>query len=203
MNYLASPPLVVAYAINGDMDWDPYREPIGKDQEGKDVFLKIFGLPTKKWPQPCTRPFQVICLQKLTQMFLRAMKIGVVCKLGAAKPFILGMQIPPILNTSYFEGKTKQPAPIKDIHNARILALLGDSVTTDHISPAGSIKASSPAGKYLQSLGVKPDDFNSYGARRGNHEAMVRGTFANIRIKNMMLNGVEGGLTSTSLKANR
>lgn len=195
MNYLASPPLVVAYAINGDMDWDPYREPIGKDTEGKDVYLKDIWPSNQEVAAAVHEAVSGDMFAKAYADVFKGDENWRSLQVGGGETYSWDANSTYIKHPPYFEGMTKQPAPIKDIHNARILALLGDSVTTDHISPAGSIKASSPAGKYLQSLGVKPDDFNSYGARRGNHEVMVRGTFANIRIKNMMLNGVEGGLT--------
>jgi len=195
MNYLASPPLVVAYALAGNMNWDPYREPIGKGKNGEDVFLKDI------WPsnqEVAAAVHEAVSGSMFAQAYSDVFKgdenwRGL--EVGGGETYAWDEKSTYIKHPPYFEGMTRQAMPVKDIANARVLALLGDSVTTDHISPAGSIKASSPAGKYLQSLGVKPEDFNSYGARRGNHEVMVRGTFANIRIKNLMLNGVEGGYT--------
>ncbi len=195
-NYLASPPLVVAYALAGRMDIDLYAEPIGKDPQGKDVFLKDI------WP---SRQEIDAAIRASIQAEMYGQSYSDVFK---GDPNWQNLQVPKgetfqwdpdstyVKHPPYFEGMPKQPAPIRDLKAARILALLGDSVTTDHISPAGSIKPSSPAGKYLQSLGVKPEDFNSYGARRGNHEVMMRGTFANIRLKNLMLPGTEGGVTA-------
>jgi aconitate hydratase A / 2-methylisocitrate dehydratase len=194
-NYLASPPLVVAYALAGRMDIDLTTEPIGNGSDGKPVYLKDI------WPTPqeveSTVRKSVTTDQYLKQYgevfegdaHWKSMKVPE-GDLYAWDPKSTYIKLPP-----YFENMPKQPAALADIHDARVLAILGDSVTTDHISPAGSIPVDSPAGKYLVANGVKPHEFNSYGARRGNHEVMVRGTFANIRLRNQLAPGTEGGWT--------
>jgi aconitate hydratase len=199
MNYLASPPLVVAYSIAGSMDHDFDKDPLGKDAQGNDVFLKDI------WPSP-SEIQAVIDGVVSSEMFKKdyssvfagdhrwtslATPTGKVFEWDAKSTYV---RKPP-----YFEGMPRNPVPVTDIKGARVLAKLGDSVTTDHISPAGSIKTDSPAGKYLAENGVAKADFNSYGSRRGNHEVMIRGTFANIRLKNLLLNGVEGGFTRNFL----
>lgn len=192
-NWLASPPLVVAYALAGSMNIDLSSEPLGQDQHGKDVYLNDI------WPDNSAVAAEVAKVQ--TSMF--ATEYGQVFDGDASWQAI---EIPKaktyawpestyIRQPDFFRGLSRQPKPVSDIVNGRILAILGDSVTTDHISPAGSIKQSSPAGEYLQQHGIAPADFNSYGSRRGNHEVMVRGTFANVRIRNEMLPGSEGGVT--------
>ena len=199
MNYLASPPLVVAYAIAGTMDFDFENEPLGFDADEKPVFLQDI------WPS--TQEIQSVIEQAITaEMFAKDYSdvfhgderwrslptpTGNVFEWDTDSTYV---RKPP-----YFEGMAAEPAPVADIHGARVLAKLGDSVTTDHISPAGSIKADSPAGKYLAEHGVGPRDFNSYGSRRGNHEVMIRGTFANIRLRNQLLTDVEGGFTKNLL----
>jgi aconitate hydratase len=194
-NYLASPPLVVAYALAGRMDLDLTTEPLGNGANGKPVYLKDI------WPTPqeieSTVRKAVSTDQYLKQYgevfegdaHWKSMKVPE-GDLYAWDPKSTYIKLPP-----YFENMPKQPAALADIHDARVLAILGDSVTTDHISPAGSIPVDSPAGKYLVANGVKPHEFNSYGARRGNHEVMVRGTFANIRLRNQLAPGTEGGWT--------
>ena len=195
MNYLASPPLVVAYALAGTMDFDFDREELGKDSEGHSVFLADI------WPTPDEVQSVIdstISSEMFTSQYASVFEGDARWKeiptpTGATfswDPDSTYVRKPP-----YFEGITMTPAPVVGIAGARVLALLGDSVTTDHISPAGSIKVDSPAGKYLSDHGVSRMDFNSYGSRRGNHEVMIRGTFANIRLKNLLLNGVEGGFT--------
>ena len=199
MNYLASPPLVVAYAIAGTMDHDFEKDSLGKDTNGKDVFLKDI------WPSP-QEIQSVIDASISSEMFKKdyatvfegdhrwkslATPTGKIFEWDAKSTYV---RKPP-----YFDGMPKQPTPVVDISGARVLAILGDSVTTDHISPAGNIKADSPAGKYLAEHGIERADFNSYGSRRGNHEIMIRGTFANIRLKNLLLDGVEGGYTRNFL----
>jgi aconitate hydratase len=194
-NYLASPPLVVAYALAGRMDIDLTTEPLGKDSAGKPVFL------SEIWPTPQEIETTVRAAVS-TQMYQKqyasvfegdahwkSMKVpeGDIYQWDAKSTYI---KMPP-----YFENMPKTPTALTDIHGARVLAILGDSVTTDHISPAGSIPVDSPAGKYLCANGVKPHEFNSYGARRGNHEVMVRGTFGNIRLRNQLAPGTEGGWT--------
>ena len=199
MNYLASPPLVIAYALAGTMDFDFEREALGVDHDGNDVFLVDI------WPD-ASEVQQTIDSSIDTEMFLRQYAsvfegderwtslptpTGDTFEWDSASTYV---QKPP-----YFDGMSTEPTPVTDIHNARVLAVLGDSVTTDHISPAGSIKADSPAGRYLSERGIDRLDFNSYGSRRGNHEVMIRGTFANIRLKNLLLDGVEGGFTRNFL----
>jgi aconitate hydratase A / 2-methylisocitrate dehydratase len=194
-NYLASPPLVVAYALAGRMDLDLTTEALGNGSDGKPVFLRDI------WPTPQEIETTVRAAVS-TDMYLKeygevfegdahwkSMKVpeGDLYQWDPKSTYI---KLPP-----YFENMPKTPPALADIHDARVLAVLGDSVTTDHISPAGSIPVDSPAGKYLVAHGVKPHDFNSYGARRGNHEVMVRGTFANIRLRNELAPGTEGGWT--------
>jgi aconitate hydratase len=194
-NYLASPPLVVSYAIAGSMNVDVAKEPLGVDQKGKKVFLKDI------WPS--NKEIGEFVAKNITrQMF--SSKYADVFKGDAnwRKISVKGgvtydwdKKSTYVQNPPYFVGMGRHPKPLEDIVDARVLALLLDSITTDHISPAGSIKVDSPAGKYLVGHKVKPADFNQYGTRRGNHEVMMRGTFGNIRIKNQMVPGVEGGLT--------
>jgi aconitate hydratase len=194
-NYLASPPLVVAYALAGRMDIDFHSEAIGHDSQGQPVFLKEI------WPtQEEVR--QTIERSVRSEMF--AKEYGEVFKgddnwqalpVPEGDLFAWDAQSTYVKHPPYFVDMTPAPAPVKDIHGARVLALLGDSITTDHISPAGSIKEQSPAGRYLIEHGVARADFNSYGSRRGNHEVMVRGTFANIRLRNLLAPGTEGGVT--------
>ncbi len=193
-NYLASPPLVVAYAIAGSMHVDLAKDALGKDKDGNNVYLKDI------WPSS-TEIAKVVREHVTAQMF--ATRYADVFK-GDDKWRDIYVsdeetyQWPPstyVANPPYFEGMTKEPKPVQPINSARILALFGESITTDHISPAGAIKEDSPAGEYLKSHQVPVQEFNSYGSRRGNHEVMMRGTFANIRIKNQMLPGTEGGVT--------
>ncbi|GAB2791645.1 aconitate hydratase AcnA [Dyella kyungheensis] len=194
MNYLASPPLVVAYALAGTLDIDLTTQPLGTGSDGKPVFLKDI------WPSN----------QEISDLVGSALNPEMFEKSYAdvfkgdtrwnhiASPdgdVYRWDDSTYIKNPPYFEGMSKEPGSIEDVHGARVLGLFGDSITTDHISPAGSIKKDSPAGRFLISKGVEPKDFNSYGSRRGNDDVMVRGTFANIRIKNLMLDGVEGGYT--------
>ncbi len=193
-NYLASPPLVVAYAIAGTMNINVAEDPIGQDDEGKPVYLKDI------WPSSAEIAEVVrnavtpeMFAERYSNVFLGDETWQAIETSGG-----LTYDWPDstyVANPPFFEGMTTDVAPPKDISGARILGLFADSITTDHISPAGSIKADSPAGLYLQDNGVTPRDFNSYGARRGNHDIMMRGTFANIRIKNQMVPGVEGGVT--------
>jgi len=195
-NYLASPPLVVAYALAGRMQIDLMHEPIGRDRDGKDVYLRDL------WPSE--REIQATMLSALkSEMFIS--KYADVfdgdrrwqdLPAPTGNAFAWDDSSTYIRRPPFFDGLPAQPSAISDIVSARVLALLGDSVTTDHISPAGSIPADSPAGKYLISHGVSPKDFNSYGARRGNHEVMMRGTFANIRLRNQLAPGTEGGWTT-------
>jgi aconitate hydratase len=195
MNYLASPPLVVAYALAGTMDIDIVGEPLGQDAQGQDVYLRDI------WPSE--REVAETIEQAIHSDMFRSSYGEVFAgderwnslqvpegDRFAWEPDSTYVRLPP-----YFDGMPAQPEPLTDIDAARVLALLGDSVTTDHISPAGSIKRDGPAGDYLQQHGVAPRDFNSYGSRRGNHEVMMRGTFANIRLRNQLAPGTEGGVT--------
>ena len=194
-NYLASPMLVVSYALAGKMNGDLTKEPIGYDKKKKPVYL------SEIWPSP--KEIADTVRKSLTPAMFRSRYADVFdggatwkkIKVDAGKTYRWDDRSTYVKNPPYFEGMRTEPAPINDIKGARILGIFGDSITTDHISPAGSIKKDSPAGKYLMEHGVQPADFNSYGARRGNHEVMMRGTFANIRIKNEMLGGKEGGNT--------
>jgi aconitate hydratase len=194
-NYLASPPLVVAYALAGWITKDLTTEPLGEDSAGNQVYLRDI------WPTE--QEIQDTLLRSVTADMFRRTYADVFqgderwrkLQVPAGSHFEWDAESTYIRKPTFLEGMTMSAAPLADITGARVLALLGDSVTTDHISPAGSIKADSPAGKYLIEKGVKPSDFNSYGARRGNHEVMVRGTFANIRLRNQLAPGTEGGWT--------
>ncbi|MAO51517.1 MAG: aconitate hydratase [Pusillimonas sp.] len=195
MNYLMSPPLVVAYALAGTMDLDMYREPLGQDHDGKDVYLKDI------WP--ATTEVQAVIDKAISEeMYAKGYRdvfagddrwqalptpSGQLFEWEGSSTYV---RKPP-----YFENMPRRPDAVSDIKNARVLALLGDSVTTDHISPAGSIAKNSPAAQYLKEHGVEPADFNSYGSRRGNHEVMIRGTFANVRLRNQLAPETEGGYT--------
>jgi aconitate hydratase len=195
MNYLASPPLVVAYALAGSMDVDLYNDPLGEDTDGNPVYLKDI------WPTP----------QEIEEVIDQAIASEMYTKdyadVFAGDERWQGLQTPEgatfewdtestyVRKPPYFDGMGRDPEPVTDIAGARVLLKLGDSVTTDHISPAGAIKADSPAGNYLSEHGVDRRDFNSYGSRRGNHEVMIRGTFANIRLRNQLAPGTEGGVT--------
>jgi aconitate hydratase len=194
-NYLASPPLVVAYALAGTMNLDLTTEPLGTGQDGRPVYLKDL------WPTQ--QEIQQVMLASVTSASFRRQYARVFegderwrkLPVPTGDNFNWEGGSTYVRKPPFLEGLSMTPAPLADITNARALAVLGDSITTDHISPAGNIKAKSPAGKYLIEHGVDPKDFNSYGARRGNHEVMMRGTFANTRIKNQMCPGIEGGVT--------
>ena len=196
MNFLASPPLVVAYALAGTMDIDMFNDPLGTDQSGKDVYLKDL------WPS--TKDVNDAVSANIDSKMFTASYASVFegdarwagIDVPAANQFEWDDNSTYIKNPPYFVDMGIAPEGIKPIENARVLALLGDSITTDHISPAGAIKADSPAGQYLIEHGVDPKDFNSYGSRRGNHEVMMRGTFANIRLRNQLAPGTEGGWTT-------
>ncbi|WP_237223081.1 aconitate hydratase AcnA [Rothia nasimurium] len=195
MNYLASPPLVIAYALAGTMDFDFEKDALGTDADGNEVFLKDI------WPDP--EEVQKIIDESVdTDMYTK--EYGTIfdgderwqaLETPTGSTFEWDDKSTYVRKPPYFEGMTMETTPVEDIKGARVLLKLGDSVTTDHISPAGSFKSDTPAGKYLIENGVERKDFNSYGSRRGNHEVMIRGTFANIRIKNQLLDGVEGGFT--------
>ena len=195
MNYLASPPLVIAYALAGSMDFDFEADALGNDQDGNPVYLRDI------WPSP--EEVQSVMDASIKKELFTKEYADVFAgdsrwqslQTPVGKTFEWDTDSTYVRKPPYFEGMALEPSPVADISGARVLALLGDSVTTDHISPAGSIKADSPAGKYLAAHGVDRKDFNSYGSRRGNHEVMIRGTFANIRLKNLLLDGVEGGFT--------
>ncbi|MDP9001268.1 MAG: aconitate hydratase AcnA [Myxococcota bacterium] len=194
-NYLASPPLVVAYALAGTVDFDPYHEPLGMGTDGKPVFLRDVW-PTRVEVQAAID--QCIDRGMFERVYGRVFegdeewkKLGV----PSGDRYAWDATSTYVKHPPYFEGMSRKPLAISDIRDARVLALLGDSITTDHISPAGSIKKASPAGIYLIEHGVDVKDFNSYGSRRGNHEVMVRGTFANVRLRNLLAPGTEGGVT--------
>ena len=199
MNYLASPPLVVAYALAGTMDHDFETDSLGNDHDGNPVYLKDI------WPSP--QEIQTVIDASISSEMFTKDYASVFegdhrwksLATPTGKTFEWDAQSTYVRKPPYFENMPKTPAPVRDISDARVLAVLGDSVTTDHISPAGNIKADSPAGKYLAEHGIDRKDFNSYGSRRGNHEVMIRGTFANIRLKNMLLDGIEGGFTRNFL----
>jgi aconitate hydratase len=194
-NYLASPPLVVAYALAGSMRIDITTQPLGQDKKGKDVFLKDI------WPTSA----EIAAIQKKSvtpAMF--AKRYADVFKgdehwqgiaVEGGQTYAWDETSTYVANPPYFEGLSMEPSPVTDIVEGRVLAIFGDSITTDHISPAGSIKKTSPAGQYLTHRGVEAEEFNSYGARRGHHEVMMRGTFANIRIRNRITPDIEGGVT--------
>ena len=194
LNYLASPPLVVAYAIAGHTDWDPGTEPVGHDKNGRPVTL------AELWPTPeeLSQALKAITPRQFTKRYANVflgdsawqtleVKAGDTYEWDAASTYV---RRPP-----FFDSMPREPRPLTDVTGARVLAMLGDSITTDHISPAGDIDAKGPAARYLSEHGVAPGDFNSFGSRRGNHEVMMRGTFANIRLKNLLVPGVEGGVT--------
>jgi aconitate hydratase len=195
MNYLASPPLVVAYALAGRMDIDMKTEPLGTDQQGNPVYLKDI------WPGQ--DEIRAVIAESVNEEEFRNTYEAVfsgetrwnVLESPEGKRYDWQPDSTYIRKPPYFEGITREPDALGDITAARVLALLGDSVTTDHISPAGAIKADSPAAEYLKAHGVAPGDFNSLGSRRGNHEVMMRGTFANIRLRNKLAPGTEGGIT--------
>jgi aconitate hydratase len=193
-NYLASPPLVVAYAIAGHVDMDLTTEPLGNDSNGKPVYLKDVW-PTQKEVQDAIQSaMRAEMFQKAYEESLQGDDLWKALDAPSGDLYQWDETSTYVKRPPFFDEMPKQAPPLEDIRGARVLAVLGDSVTTDHISPAGSIQPDSPAGKYLQAHGVSPKDFNSYGARRGNHEVMMRGTFANVRLKNLMMPGTEGGL---------
>ncbi|MGO4361971.1 aconitate hydratase AcnA [Terrabacter sp. 2TAF16] len=195
MNYLASPPLVIAYALAGTMDFDFASQPLGQDTDGKDVFLEEI------WPAPADVERTIassISQEMFTEDYADVFAGDERWKslpTPEGDTFAWDGESTYVRKPPYFDGMSMDTTPVADIEGARVLAKLGDSVTTDHISPAGAIKNDSPAGKYLADHGIERRDFNSYGSRRGNHEVMIRGTFANIRLKNLLLDGVEGGFT--------
>jgi len=195
MNFLASPPLVVVYALTGSLHVDLLTEPVGQDEDGNDVFLRDI------WPS--TAEIQEIIDANIeARLFIEGYADLLTgdanwqgMELTSSQTFDWDDNSRYVRRPPYFDEMSREPQPMSDIHGARVLAYLGDSVTTDHISPAGAILPDSPAGQYLQAHGVAVKDFNSYGSRRGNHEVMIRGTFANIRLRNKLVPGVEGGFT--------
>ncbi|MEW6432876.1 MAG: aconitate hydratase AcnA [Myxococcota bacterium] len=194
MNFLASPPLVVAYAIAGHTNWDPNTEPIGHDRTGKALFLRDVW-PSNEEISAALASVKPEAFKKRYANVLAGDPQWQALQVKAGDTFAWDPKSTYVRKPPFFDGMPKEPAALKDISGARVLALLGDSITTDHISPAGDIAKDGPAAKYLVEQGVKPEDFNSFGARRGNHEVMMRGTFANIRLKNLLVPGVEGGVT--------
>jgi aconitate hydratase len=196
-NYLASPPLVVAYALAGSVTIDLTKEPIGQDKHGKDVFLKDIWPTSKEINDFIEKNISRELFERKYADVFKGDGNWQDVKIPSGQTYAWDDQSTYVQNPPYFAGMGKKPGKITDIKGARVLGLFGDKITTDHISPAGSIKAKSPAGKYLMDNGVAVTDFNQYGTRRGNHEVMMRGTFANIRIRNHMLgeNGPEGGYT--------
>ena len=199
MNYLASPPLVVAYAIAGTMDHDFEKDSLGKDPEGNDVYLKDIWPTEQEIASVIESSISSAMFTKDYSSVFDGDHRWKSLSTPTGKTFEWDLKSTYVRKPPYFDGMPAQPRPVMDINNARVLAILGDSVTTDHISPAGNIRGDSPAGKYLMEHGVERNDFNSYGSRRGNHEVMIRGTFANIRLKNLLLDGVEGGFTRNFL----
>jgi aconitate hydratase len=195
MNYLASPPLVVAYAIAGTMDIDLVDDPLGVDGDGNEVYLKDIWPSTKEIAQTVEEAVQSDMFRKSYGEVFDGDERWNSLKVPTGDRFAWDADSTYVRQPPYFEGLPPEPTPVEDVQGARVLAKLGDSVTTDHISPAGSIKEDGPAGAYLKEHGVQKRDFNSYGSRRGNHEVMMRGTFANIRLRNQLAPGTEGGVT--------
>ena len=194
-NFLASPPLVVAYAIAGNMDVDLFKDPLGKDQKGKPVYMKDIWPTQAEVQDAIAKNINSKMFQKSYSSVFEGDANWKNIDSPVGEIYTWDEDSTYVKNPPYFEGMSKEPSAVSNIKGARALALLGDSVTTDHISPAGNIAADSPAAKYLEGLGVKRSDFNSYGSRRGNHEVMMRGTFANIRLRNLLAPGTEGGWT--------
>ena len=194
-NYLASPPLVVAYALAGRIDIDLHSEPLGHNPQGKPVFLKDIWPTQKEISETVQRCVQPEMFAKVYSDAFKGDEHWNGLDVPKGDQYAWDAKSTYVKHPPYFENMPAQPGPIADIKSARVLAVLGDSITTDHFSPAGSIKPQSPAGKYLVEHGVAVQDFNSYGARRGNHEVMIRGTFANVRLKNLLAPGTEGGIT--------
>ncbi|HEY6824990.1 MAG TPA: aconitate hydratase AcnA, partial [Steroidobacteraceae bacterium] len=195
MNFLASPPLVVAYALAGSLDVDLTSEPLGTGSDGKPVQLADIWPSDAEVQEAIKRSVDSQMFRSSYASVFKGDENWAGIEVPAGQRYRWDPQSTYVKHPPYFAGMTATPPPLADVRGARVLALLGDSVTTDHISPAGNIARSSPAGRYLIEQGVQPQDFNSYGARRGNHEVMVRGTFANIRLRNLLVPGVEGGVT--------
>ncbi len=194
-NYLASPPLVVAYALAGRVDIDLRTEPLGLGSDGQPVMLQDIWPTAREIADVLGDALQAEMFETTYADVFSGDASWRALEVPEGDTFAWDPSSTYVKHPPYFERMPAQPAAVRDLAGARVLAVLGDSVTTDHISPAGSIKADSPAGRYLQAHGVAPQDFNSYGSRRGNHEVMVRGTFANIRLRNQLVPGVEGGET--------
>ena len=195
MNYLASPPLVIAYALAGTMDFDFESEPLGTGSDGNPVYLRDIWPDAAEVQATIDASIDTAMFDHQYSSVFEGDERWRSLPTPDGATFDWDAESTYVRKPPYFDGMTLETSPVSDIHGARVLAKLGDSVTTDHISPAGSIKADSPAGQYLMAHGVDRKDFNSYGSRRGNHEVMIRGTFANIRLKNQLLDGVEGGFT--------
>jgi aconitate hydratase A / 2-methylisocitrate dehydratase len=195
MNYLASPPLVIAYALAGTMDFDFAEQPLGTGSDGEPVYLQDIWPSAADVQSVIDGTINEAMFQKGYSDVFAGDERWRSLPTPEGSTFEWDPESTYVRKPPYFDGMEMEPAPVEDIAGARVLALLGDSVTTDHISPAGSIKADTPAGQYLIEHGVEKRDFNSYGSRRGNHEVMIRGTFANIRLRNMLLDGVSGGYT--------
>ena len=194
-NYLMSPPLVVAFALAGRVDVDLRKDPLGTGKDGKPVFLADVWPSQREVEEAVQHSISSDMFRKTYGEVYSGDEHWQSLKVPKGNTYAWEHDSTYIQRAPYFDEMAAKPSPVSDIKNARVLAILGDSVTTDHISPAGSIKKDSPAGRYLQEHGVKPGDFNSYGSRRGNHEVMVRGTFANVRLRNKMVPNLEGGFT--------
>src|SRR6185312_1804479 len=194
-NYLASPPLVVAYALAGQMDFDIQRQPLGQSNDGKPVYLKDIWPTQEEVDEAIRTSVKSEMFRKQYSEVFEGDETWSTLPVPTGELYDWDPDSTYVKNPPYFDGMPKQPAPLHDIEHARVLVELADSVTTDHISPAGNISATGPAGKYLHSMDVPRSDFNSYGSSRGNHEVMVRGTFANIRLHNELAPGTEGGVT--------
>jgi aconitate hydratase len=194
-NYLMSPPLVVAYALAGHISHDFETDPLGRDQAGRPVYLKDIWPTQAEVSAAVGSSIDSGMFKKQYSTVTQGDQNWQSLKFPVGETYGWEPDSTYIRKAPYFDGMAAEPAPVEDIAGARVLAVLGDSVTTDHISPAGSIKLNGPAGKYLTEHGVKPSEFNSYGSRRGNHEVMVRGTFANVRLRNKLAPGTEGGVT--------
>lgn len=193
-NWLASPPLVVAYALAGSVRLDLTRDPLGSGKDGQPVYLRDIWPTQQEIAEAVAKVDTAMFHKEYAEVFAGDAQWQAI-EVPQAATYVWQADSTYIQHPPFFDGIGGPPPQIANIHGARVLALLGDSVTTDHISPAGNIKTDSPAGRYLREQGVEPRDFNSYGSRRGNHEVMMRGTFANIRIRNEMLAGEEGGNT--------
>ena len=194
-NYLMSPPLVVAFALVGRIDVDLANEPLGQGADGKPVFLKDIWPTSREVAETVARAVEAPMFSKVYGEVFQGDERWRSLDVPKGQTFAWDSHSTYVKHPPYFVDMPAAPAPVQDVRGARVLAVLGDSVTTDHISPAGSIKKDGPAGRYLIENGVEPKDFNSYGSRRGNHEVMVRGTFANVRLKNKLAPGTEGGVT--------